>query len=99
MSFEGYEHLRFERREHGVLLVTMDRAERMNAVNARMHRELARVWRDVADDEATRAVVVTGAGRAFSAGGDLSMLEDAREYPTVAALADEVVELVMGMVN
>jgi enoyl-CoA hydratase len=99
MSFESYEHLRFERREHGVLLVTMDRPERLNATNARMHSELAGLWRVVGADEATRVVVVTGAGKAFSAGGDLEMIDRLADYDHVAAMTGEVIELVMGMVN
>jgi enoyl-CoA hydratase len=100
MSYDGYEHLRFERREHGVLLVTMDRPERMNATNARLHTELSGLWRDVGADDETRVAVVTGAGRAFSAGGDLEMIDTmGGDYATVAAMAGEVVELVMGMVN
>jgi enoyl-CoA hydratase len=99
MSFDGHEHLRFERREHGVLLVTMDRPDRLNATNAKLHSELAGLWAKVAADDETRVVVVTGAGKAFSAGGDLEMLDRLADYDHVAAMAGEVIELVMGMVN
>ena len=96
----GYEHLRFERREHGVLLITIDRPERMNATNERLHTELAGVWRDVADDEQTRVAVVTGAGRAFSAGGDLEMIgKMAGDYRRVAAMASEAAGLVTNMID
>jgi enoyl-CoA hydratase len=95
-----YEHLRFERREHGVLLITIDRPERMNATNERLHTELAGVWRDVADDEQTRVAVVTGAGRAFSAGGDLEMIQKmAGDYRRVAAMASEAAGLVTNMLD
>jgi len=99
MSLDGYEHVRFERRDDGVLLVTMDRPERLNATNARLHTELAGLWGAIAADAETRVAVITGAGNAFSAGGDLDMVEDLRSYPNVAAMAAEVIDLVMGMVN
>ena len=95
-----YEHLRFERRDHGVLLITIDRPEQMNATNERLHRELAGVWRDVADDPDTRVAVVTGAGRAFSAGGDLEMIQRmAGDYRRVAEMAGEAAGLVTNMLD
>ncbi|MGH9073535.1 MAG: enoyl-CoA hydratase/isomerase family protein [Acidimicrobiales bacterium] len=74
MDYSDFAHLSFEHRDHGVLLMTIDRPEVMNAANHQLHRELSKVWSVVDEDEGTRIVVVTGAGRAFSAGGDLSML-------------------------
>ncbi len=44
MKFSEYEQLRFERRDHGVLLITMDRPDKYNAADEQMHGELARVW-------------------------------------------------------
>jgi len=97
---ESYEHLRFERREQGVLLITIDRPERMNATNERLHAELAGVWKDVAGDEGVRVAVVTGAGRAFSAGGDLEMVKAmAGDYARVAAMAGEAASLVTNMLD
>jgi enoyl-CoA hydratase len=101
MHFDEYEHLRFERREHGVLLITIDRPERMNATNERLHFELSTVWDDVDRDEAVRVAVVTGAGeRAFSAGGDLEMVQAmAGDYARVAAMAAEAAGLVTRMID
>src|SRR5260370_4654232 len=75
MDYADYHDLLFERHEHGVLQITINRPERMNATDERLHSELARVWRDVAVDGGTRAVVITGSGRAFSAGADLGLGE------------------------
>lgn len=74
--YEDFEHLSFERRPDGVVVVTLDRPEVLNAANVRMHREMSEVWAVVDDDAEVRASVVTGAGRAFSAGGDLEMIEE-----------------------
>jgi enoyl-CoA hydratase len=54
VQFSDYERLRFERRGHGVLLITMDRPEVYNAADEQMHGELARVWTDVSADPQTR---------------------------------------------
>jgi enoyl-CoA hydratase len=53
-----------------VRIVTLNRPEALNATNDRLHAALVAVWRHLADDPSARAVVITGAGRAFSAGGD-----------------------------
>lgn len=98
VDYGDYEQLRCERREDGVLLMTIERPERMNATDERLHAELAYVWNDVARDEATRVAVITGAGRAFSAGGDLAMIERmAGDYRRVAAMAHEAASLVENM--
>lgn len=72
--FDRYPGLRFERRAHGILWVTIDRPGHKNATDAPLHNALSRVWLDVDDDPEVRVVVVTGAGDAFSAGGDLEWI-------------------------
>jgi enoyl-CoA hydratase len=100
VGFEDYQQLTFERREHGVLLITIDRPEKYNAADEGMHTELATVWRDVAADPETRVAVITGAGKAFSAGGDLAMVERmAGNYDAVSHMLDEMSELVYNIIN
>lgn len=70
--------LRFDRRD-GIALVTLDRSDRLNAVDRATLRELDAVLAELEHDDVSRALVVTGAGRAFSAGADideLSRLDD-----------------------
>jgi enoyl-CoA hydratase len=69
-----YDRLRIEALEHGVVLVTLDSPGRLNATDATMHAELATIFRDLDADPEVAAVVVTGAGDAFSAGGDLDWI-------------------------
>ncbi|MBB5915558.1 enoyl-CoA hydratase [Nocardia transvalensis] len=57
-----------------VRTVVIDRPGELNAVNADLHRALAEVWRQLAADRAARVVILTGSGRAFSAGGDLDWI-------------------------
>lgn len=74
-AFEEFCHIRCERHPHGVLVATIDRPEVLNAANVRLHRELAEIWAVADADDDVSVTVVTGAGRAFSAGGDLAMVE------------------------
>jgi enoyl-CoA hydratase len=69
---QRYEHIAIERRDDGVVVATLNRPEKLNAVNGVLHGELARLPREFDADSDTRALVITGAGRAFCAGGDFS---------------------------
>jgi enoyl-CoA hydratase len=100
MDYGGYQSLLFERHDHGVLLITLNRPDVYNAADEVMHSELARIWTDVAADDQTRVAVVTGAGKAFSAGGDLAMVERmAGNYDKVTAMLSEMSDLVYNMIN
>ena len=100
MSLDDYKRLTFSRRDHGVLLITIDRPGKYNAADEQMHTELARVWTDVAADPQTRVAVITGAGRAFSAGGDLAMVERmAGDYDRVSHMLTEMSDLVYNIIN
>ena len=97
---DDYQHLRLDHRPHGVLLITIDRPDRYNATDAVLHRELAYVWDDVDADPDVRVAVVTGAGKAFSAGGDLEMLRrQLGDFPEVAKIAKEAGDLVRNMLE
>ena len=74
-SYDDFAHLRFDRPSDGVLRITIDRPEVLNAADERLHREFSQVWRVVDADDSVAVSVVTGAGKAFSAGGDLAMIE------------------------
>jgi len=73
-EYGDFEHLSVDRRPDGVVVVTLDRPDVLNAANVRMHREMSEIWAVVDADDDARVSVVTGAGRAFSAGGDLEMI-------------------------
>src|SRR5256885_5831149 len=100
MDYRDYQHLTFERRERGVVLVTINRPEVLNATNDRLHWELTQVWLTLDADETARVAVVTGAGRAFSAGGDLDMVEaNSRDPKRLARTVREASDLVYNMIN
>ena len=62
-----------------VRIVTMNRPDFRNAADAVMHRELGEIWDALAVDPGCRVVVLTGAGKAFSAGGDLPRMVETQE--------------------
>ncbi|MFA9429405.1 enoyl-CoA hydratase/isomerase family protein [Egicoccus sp. AB-alg2] len=68
--------VRTERRDDGVAILTLDDPDRRNAMTVEMGDALREAAAELQDDRGLRAVVLTGAPPAFSAGGDLGMLED-----------------------
>ncbi|WP_055585440.1 enoyl-CoA-hydratase DpgD [Streptacidiphilus griseoplanus] len=71
MSGDGEPRVRYEKRDR-IAHVTLNRPAVLNAMDLRMHQELAEVWDDVEADDGIRVAVLTGAGdRAFSVGQDL----------------------------
>ena len=69
-DYSAYEFLKVEVKER-VATLTINRPDRLNAVNTALHHELEQVWIDLAADTDVNAIVFTGAGRAFCAGGDV----------------------------
>ena len=67
----GYEQIRYETGD-GIARVTLDRPDRLNSFTAQMHGELRDALARVAEDSSVRVLLVTGAGRGFCAGQDLS---------------------------
>ncbi len=81
MHFDQYKTIQFHRRDR-VLYVTLNRPDVLNAVNELMHEELAQVFHDCSKDPDSDLIVVTGAGRAFCAGGDIDWMQDAIDVPS-----------------
>ena len=80
MKFDSYSDLAF-RRDGRVLTILLNRPDTLNAVTALMHRELGRVFFEAGDDPDSDVIVLTGAGRAFSAGGDYKWMKEKNENP------------------
>jgi enoyl-CoA hydratase len=83
-----------------VRIVTLNRPQELNAVNEELHAGLARVWQVLADDRDAAAVIITGAGSAFCAGGDFSwLIQINEERPRQdAAIADAAI-MMLGMIK
>lgn len=99
-AYEQYSSLAFDRPSEGVLRITLNRPERLNALDARGHDEIARVWRDIDADPTVSAVVLCGAGKAFSAGGDFEMVEEMIDsFDARARVWRESKDLVYNIIN
>jgi len=83
-----------------VLRVTMDRPGKLNAADHRMHGELAEIWRVIDRDPEVNAVILRGAGRGFSSGGDLGLVQDmADDFQVRARVWKEARDLVYNVIN
>ena len=70
--YSRYERLAFDRPHPRVLRVTLKSPLKMGAMDPQMHRETSEIWVDVDSDDSVSAVIITGDGKSFSAGGDLN---------------------------
>jgi enoyl-CoA hydratase len=88
------------RAEGPLRIITLNRPEELNAVNDALHVGLASIWEALNEDADARVAVITGAGRAFSAGGDFNYLNELRNDET---LRQKTIkhgrDLVIGMVR
>lgn len=83
-----------------VRVVILNRSDALNAANEALHGEVARIWRELDADPDVRAIVVTGSGRAFSAGGDLHLLQRMVEDVALReAIMAEGAEIVRAMTS
>jgi enoyl-CoA hydratase len=94
VQFDTYKTLSFARRGR-ILEITMNRPGTLNAVDEVMHEELARVFTDASNDPDSDIVVLSGAGRAFSSGGDVAffqkMIDEPASFEKTAREAKQIV--------
>jgi len=99
-TYSAFESLKFDRPAERVLRIRLHNPGKLNAVDARMHKELADVWRAVDTDPETSAVILTGTGEAFSAGGDFEVLESLRgDQETRLTVWKEARDIVYNVIN
>lgn len=83
-----------------VRVVTLNRPEKLNAINPDLHSALTNVWRHLAADDSARAVLLTGAGRAFSAGGEMELFVQLQtDHAARRHMIDEAQTLVHEMLH
>ena len=99
MNYSDFQFLKFDHKPNGVLLITINRPEVMNATNGRLHWELTKIWGVVNEDAKTKVAVITGAGdKAFSAGGDLSWITEMVGNPDkISTVMTEASDIVYNM--
>lgn len=99
-DYSQFKHLLFEQKDEGVLLITINRPNVLNATNARLHWELANVWKVVGEDSSVRVAVITGAGRGFSVGGDTEMIKSfPGNFKVLADVLKEASDIVYNIAN
>jgi len=92
----SYQTLTLERRD-GVATLTLNRPDAYNALNLELGRELFHAVLELDEDPAVRCVVVTGAGKAFCAGGDVKDFAD--NLPRIGVLVKELTTYLHGAVS
>jgi enoyl-CoA hydratase/carnithine racemase len=98
--YSHYKALKFARPRQRILEVILSRPGKLNALDADGHRELAEVWRDIDRDPETSVALLRGEGGAFSAGGDLGMIEAmAQDWATRTRVWKEASDLVYNVIN
>jgi enoyl-CoA hydratase/carnithine racemase len=81
-DYSRYKFIKVEK-EGQLAMLTLNRPESLNAIHPQLHREIEDIWMDVARDVDINAIILTGAGKAFCAGGDVKGM-DSRSDPDEA---------------
>lgn len=96
-DYSRYKSIKVDRKGP-ILTITMNRPE-MNAVNAQLHSELSQIFADANMDRDAKVVVLTGSGKAFSAGGDIKWMEEMQKPGAFRALMPEGKKIVMDLID
>ncbi len=97
--YARYKRLRIDWPHDRVIRLTMDNGK-MNSADADMHAELGHIWRDIDSDPNVSAVIFTGAGKVFSAGGDFGMIGDIiNDHDTRLRNWKEAKDIVYNVIN
>lgn len=101
MGYDAYRELDVRYVEDGIVEIVMrGDADRLPVAGHRMHAELASIWRDVDADARVRVAVIRGAGKGFSGGGDLALVEEmVNDFEVRARVWREARDLVYNLIN
>lgn len=98
--YERYKSLKFDRPHERVIRITLSSQLKLGVMDADMHREVSEVWKDIDGDDSVSAIIITGEGKMFSAGGDLHHeLKVATNYDMRMQTMKEARDLVYNMLN
>jgi len=97
--YDKYEHILAERAGR-VLTLTLNRPDQLNATNAALHAELSTIFYDANLDNEAEVIVLTGAGRAFCAGGDTNWMQEMIDEPVAwRRTVTEAKKIVFGLLD
>ena len=98
--YSKYKALKLDSPSDRILRISLDNPKSLNSLDAEGHRELTYIWRDIDEDDEINAVILTGKGRAFSAGGDFGLIEDMIDDHKIRAKTwKEARDLVYNIIN
>jgi len=98
--YSAYSKLKIDYPAQSVLRITFDRPETYNSVDAETHTQITHIWRDINEDHDVNAIIVTGAGKAFSAGGDFELIKSIMNDPVLRMSTwKEAKDLVYNVIN
>jgi enoyl-CoA hydratase len=98
--YARFSRLLIDRPHPRVLRVVMNRPEKLNAADGEMHADLTEIWRVIDTDPSVNAVLLTGAGKAFSAGGDLDLVDKMiADFDTRMRVWKEARDMVYNLIN
>src|SRR5215510_5616988 len=102
MNYDRYKNI-LVKKQNGIGVVTINRADTLNAVGPDVHKELETIWDDIAEDPEINVAILTGAGRAFSAGGDIKNMIERYGTPAhhkhVSQIPQAAKRMVAGFIN
>jgi len=100
MDYSSYQDLKVRTLEPGIVEIVMGEEGKLAVATARAHAEMARIWLDLDRDAEVRVAILRGAGKGFSAGGDLAMVEQmTQDFAVRARVWREARDLVYNMLN
>jgi len=100
MDYSSYQDLKVRTLEPGILDIAMGEEGKLATATANAHAEMARIWLDIDRDPQCRVAILRGAGKGFSAGGDLGMVEQmTHDFAVRARVWREARDLVYNMIN
>src|ERR687895_827193 len=100
MDYSSYQDLKVRALEPGIVEIVMGEEGKLAVATANAHAEMARIWLDIDRDPQARVAILRGAGKGFSAGGDLAMVEEmTRDFAVRARVWREARDLVYNMIN
>jgi enoyl-CoA hydratase len=100
MDYCSYKDMKVRPLEAGIVEVVMGEEGKLATATANAHAEMARIWLDIDRDPEVRVAILRGAGKGFSAGGDLAMVEQmTQDFAVRARVWREARDLVYNMIN
>lgn len=102
--YDHYKSLTLKHHDHGILEVIMGASQsankKLSTADHNLHRELSTIWTDIDKDPDIRVAIIRGEGKGFSAGGDLSLVEDmANDFNVRTRVWREARDLVYNVIN